>query len=224
MEVLGGEVLGNLLDRVAHNDEAALDPENLREILVASLAEYDTGALTEVEFHRAVRILRDQQSEQDLSLMTQLDRIEAALASLVSASSDSVSDTKTDFLRSRAVHQLPSDISDFVGRGTQLAEILAAFDVEGDVRETPLTIVVLTGMAGVGKSALAVRAAHRLKDRFPDTQIYLDLRGADSEILDSSIALEVILRSLGLQDQQIPTELQERRVSSARSSLIPGHS
>ncbi len=67
--------------------------------------------------------------------------------------------------------QLPREVSDFVGR-EEACEIVAA-ELSGSSPEVPL--VGLSGMAGVGKSALAVRVAHRLRRQFPDGQLYLRL-------------------------------------------------
>ena len=75
--------------------------------------------------------------------------------------------------------QLPADTADFTGRTQTLAALLAAvrpdpaFDGSG---HTP-KVVVVSGMGGIGKTALAVRAAHLLQGDFPDGQLYADLRG-----------------------------------------------
>nr|BFE74843.1 hypothetical protein GCM10020092_081440 [Actinoplanes digitatis] len=68
----------------------------------------------------------------------------------------------------------------FTGRTGELAaldRLLAPPD--GD--EPPLTVALLSGTAGVGKSALAVRWAHRVREAFPDGQLYVNLRGYDAE-------------------------------------------
>ncbi|MEV0113111.1 helix-turn-helix domain-containing protein [Streptomyces sp. NPDC050844] len=74
-----------------------------------------------------------------------------------------------------APRQLPADVPELLGRGWELD----ALDV---LRPGPRgggpVVVALDGPGGVGKSALAVHAAHRLADRFPDGQLYADLRGA----------------------------------------------
>ncbi|MCG8928478.1 tetratricopeptide repeat protein [Lentzea sp. CC55] len=63
--------------------------------------------------------------------------------------------------------QLPADLPDFVGREEELARL--------ELLDAPVRAI--TGLPGVGKTALAVREAHRLRGRFPDGQLYVDLRG-----------------------------------------------
>lgn len=69
--------------------------------------------------------------------------------------------------------QLPAPVSDFTGRDDELAELLASLDSGG------ATISGVAGMAGVGKTQLALELARRLTADYPDGQLYLDLRGAD---------------------------------------------
>jgi DNA-binding SARP family transcriptional activator/tetratricopeptide (TPR) repeat protein len=99
--------------------------------------------------------------------------------------------------------QLPEPSAAFVGRQAELAEIRAAADSR---------VVTLSGMAGVGKSALAVHAAHALRDGYPDGQLYLDLRGftAGTSPLDPRSALDRMLRALGVAPDAIPDSLDER--------------
>jgi DNA-binding SARP family transcriptional activator len=68
--------------------------------------------------------------------------------------------------------QLPVDVRGFVGREAELAEL----DVLLSIR-APVVISAVAGTAGVGKTALVVRWAHRVRNRFPDGQLYIDLRG-----------------------------------------------
>ena len=69
----------------------------------------------------------------------------------------------------------------------------------------------VSGTAGVGKTALAVRWAHRVRDRFPDGQLYLDLRGFDSEQpLSVPDALARLLSALGLAGSEIPLDADDR--------------
>lgn len=68
--------------------------------------------------------------------------------------------------------------------------------LSGIRRDTPATVI--TGTAGVGKTALAVHWAHQLVGHYPDGQLYLDLRGhATDPALTASEALSVLLQSLG---------------------------
>ncbi|MEU6990452.1 NB-ARC domain-containing protein [Streptomyces sp. NPDC046465] len=99
-------------------------------------------------------------------------------------------------LRPAAPRQLPADIPGLPGRG----EELAALD---QLRPAPRgggpVVVALDGPGGVGKSALAVHAAHRLGERFPDGQLYADLRGSrrDERPVPPAVVLRRFLCALG---------------------------
>ncbi len=73
---------------------------------------------------------------------------------------------------------LPPDIPDFTGRAEYLEQVTACLERAAQGGGPALVISALAGMAGVGKSALAIHAAHRLEDRFPDARLYINLRGA----------------------------------------------
>ncbi|MEL6130398.1 MAG: tetratricopeptide repeat protein, partial [Cyanobacteria bacterium J06628_4] len=105
-----------------------------------------------------------------------------------------------------SLHQLPRDIADFTGREQQIQQIEAGLTQTG----TAVPIVAVAGMAGVGKSALAIHVAHRLKGTFPDAQLYADLRGADDRALAPGDVLVDWLRALGVDDGQIPPSLDGR--------------
>ena len=105
-----------------------------------------------------------------------------------------------------SLHQLPRDIADFTGREKQIQQIETGLTQTG----TAVPIVAVAGMPGVGKSALAIHAAHRLKGKFPDAQLYVDLRGADDRALEPGDVLVEWLRALGVDDSQIPPSLDER--------------
>jgi tetratricopeptide (TPR) repeat protein len=101
-----------------------------------------------------------------------------------------------------SLNQLPSDI-DFTGRETDIQTICQLL-LNG-------TSVAISGMPGVGKSALAIHVAQQLAESdFPDVQLYVDLRGADGNGLDPAEVLAGFLRAFGLDESNIPRDLQER--------------
>jgi DNA-binding SARP family transcriptional activator/tetratricopeptide (TPR) repeat protein len=94
--------------------------------------------------------------------------------------------------------QLPADVSGFTGRRSELARLAKLLHPA----EAPGTVPVgaLDGIAGIGKSALAIHAAHRVAERFSDGQLYADLRGSSADrspVLPLAI-LERFLRALGV--------------------------
>jgi DNA-binding SARP family transcriptional activator len=103
--------------------------------------------------------------------------------------------------------QLPADINDFTGRTTQLATV-AHLARAADRSATVL--VAITGKAGVGKTALAVHAAHRLRDQYPDGQLFVNLRGTEANPLCATDVLARFLRSLGVDPTAIPEDAEER--------------
>ncbi|MCE6999024.1 tetratricopeptide repeat protein [Saccharothrix sp. S26] len=114
--------------------------------------------------------------------------------------------------------QLPRDVHGFTGRDAELARLDEAAAGPG------AGIWVLTGIAGVGKTALAVRWAHRVRDRFPDGQLYLDLRGfdADHDPLTPAVAVTQLLRAAGADPRTIPPD-PDGRFALWRSLLADRH-
>lgn len=112
---------------------------------------------------------------------------------------------------------LPYDLQDFTGREEELNKLIGF--VEGATGPGPL-IVAIDGMGGSGKTSLAVRAAHRLADRYPDAQLHLDLRGytPGEEPLTPAAAAEVLLRMLGVPSERIPDDA-ESRIALWRSTM-----
>ncbi|MFF2076078.1 BTAD domain-containing putative transcriptional regulator [Kitasatospora sp. NPDC058162] len=103
--------------------------------------------------------------------------------------------------------QLPSAPPHFTGRQPHVADIAHALTH----RTTPgLRLVTVTGMAGVGKTALAVRAAHSLRPHFPDGRLYADLRGADLVPASASDILADFLATLGIRPSAVPRDLAGR--------------
>jgi DNA-binding SARP family transcriptional activator/transcriptional regulator with XRE-family HTH domain len=111
---------------------------------------------------------------------------------------------------------LPPDIADFVGRDAQLAEL------DGLLPDRPVAVVItaVLGMAGVGKTALAVRWAHRVADRFPDGQLYVNLRGFDraGAAMSPRAVVRQFLDAVGVPPQRVPVQPQAQ-VNLLRSLL-----
>jgi DNA-binding SARP family transcriptional activator/tetratricopeptide (TPR) repeat protein len=108
-------------------------------------------------------------------------------------------------------YQLPADVADFTGRediSERLRALLAPAVPPGDPGR-PMQVVVLTGMGGVGKTALAVHLAHTLKDRFPDGQLFLQMRGHDTRPVGVAQALGRCLRAIGMAPSVLPTDQAE---------------
>ena len=105
--------------------------------------------------------------------------------------------------------ELPMDIPGFTGRTAELAELDDLLHTRDD--SSAVVISAVLGTAGVGKTALAIHWAHRVRDRFPDGQLYLDLRGYDNlQPLRPADALATLLRSLGSRDDDVPRRLDDR--------------
>ncbi len=103
--------------------------------------------------------------------------------------------------------QLPADVTDFTGRKTQLGTVThltAAAD------RSAMVLVAITGQAGVGKTTLAVHAAHRLRAQYPDGQLFVNLRGTQADPLPAADVLARFLRSLGVDPTVIPEDTEER--------------
>ncbi|MCS7483428.1 BTAD domain-containing putative transcriptional regulator [Umezawaea endophytica] len=102
--------------------------------------------------------------------------------------------------------QLPADIGDFVGRGQAVVLIEALLRTAQGV-----PVVTLAGPPGVGKTALAVHAAHKMRANFPDGQLYVNLRGyARGAPLSAIDVLPRFLRALGVAPESVPLDQDEQ--------------
>lgn len=97
---------------------------------------------------------------------------------------------------------LPPALPDLVGREDELARLCAETAGSG--------VVAVVGQPGVGKTSLAVSAAHRLRSRFPDGCFAVDLRGMDDQPLTARAALDRLLRALGVPPSEIPASEAEQ--------------
>jgi DNA-binding SARP family transcriptional activator/tetratricopeptide (TPR) repeat protein len=112
--------------------------------------------------------------------------------------------------------QLPPDVRGFTGRRAELDALDELAAVPGGAAngagERPLPIGIIAGVAGVGKTGLALHWGHRARHRFPDGQLYADLRGYDAhqEPLPPAAVLDGFLRALGVPGDQVPGGLDDR--------------
>ncbi|MFI6339411.1 BTAD domain-containing putative transcriptional regulator [Streptomyces sp. NPDC050535] len=115
--------------------------------------------------------------------------------------------------------QLPMAVAGFAGRAGELARLDGLVDARA-ARPAAVVISVVSGTAGVGKTALALHWAHRVAGRFPDGQLYVNLRGFDpgGSVVDPADAVREFLDVLGVPVQRIPAGA-EARVSLYRSLL-----
>jgi transcriptional regulator with XRE-family HTH domain len=105
--------------------------------------------------------------------------------------------------------QLPLAVPGFAGRSAQLPALDAAASVAAGSRPVTVVISAVSGTAGVGKTALAVHWAHRVRDQFPDGQLYVNLRGFDpgEAVMAPAEAVRLFLDALGLPAERIPAPL-----------------
>jgi tetratricopeptide (TPR) repeat protein/transcriptional regulator with XRE-family HTH domain len=107
-----------------------------------------------------------------------------------------------------SVRSLPRDVAAFTGRLAELDRLATSAAIAGGV----VGIHAIGGMAGVGKTAFAVHAAHRLADRFPHGQVFLPLHGytPGRSPVDPADALATLLLTTGIPPAQVPPVLEAR--------------
>jgi tetratricopeptide (TPR) repeat protein len=107
--------------------------------------------------------------------------------------------------------QLPADIGDFTGRETHVAHLCALLIGQEAAGSTgAVRIAVVNGAGGLGKTTLAVHAAHRVREEFPDGQLYVDLLGASAQPAEPGEVLARFLRDLGVAGDKVPARDDER--------------
>lgn len=115
-----------------------------------------------------------------------------------------------------APRELPRELAAFAGRERHLGDLLAAIDGGA-------AVVAVHGMAGVGKTSLAVRAAHALAPRYPDGQLFVDLQGfthGDGPRPELESVLARVLRALGADERDLPGDVGE--LAAAYRSALAG--
>ena len=123
--------------------------------------------------------------------------------------------------------QLPHSVAGFSGRQTEIEWLNGILPDESDGTGGTVVIAALAGTAGVGKTALAVHWAHQIRDRFPDGQLYVNLRGFDpaGPAMEPTDAIRAFLDALEVPPERIPVDLAEqtalyRTMLSGRRVLI----
>lgn len=123
--------------------------------------------------------------------------------------------------------QLPALPRWFTGRKPEIDMLTGLVEKQAGSAET-VVIAAIDGMAGVGKTALAVQAAHRLAGQFPDGQLFIDMHGftLGHRPRSANEALAAFLRGLGVPPEQVPSEAEERaalfrqRLAGTRTMIV----
>ncbi len=213
-EALHGQLMLALY-RAGRQAEALDAYQDLRRLLVEELG-VDPSAPVE-RLHR--RIL-----SADPELAAPVGEVEPAEPA---ESAGAPSTVVADRTVSQPVRTLPPDTRVFTGRVRE-RDALIALAREASQRPSTVVISAIDGMAGIGKSALAIHAAHRVSEHFPDGQLFIDLHGhtAGLEPMAAGEALDRLLRSLRVSPQLIPKGLDERaelyrdRLAGTRTLIV----
>ncbi|MFG2778393.1 tetratricopeptide repeat protein [Streptomyces prunicolor] len=111
-----------------------------------------------------------------------------------------------------ALDALPPQVTGFTGRGDELGELLGAFDPAGCEAPGAVLVAAVSGLGGIGKTALAVEAAHEAcgEGWFPGGVLFVNLHGYDDDRVTAEQALETLLRALGTPPEHIPNGVDAR--------------
>jgi len=125
-----------------------------------------------------------------------------------------------------AMFQLPGNIMNYVNQEREIAGLISLVKQATNSEARQVVISAITGQAGIGKTALAIRVAHEMSNLFPDGELYVNLRGYDSERRDPFDVLGDFLRALGVEGIAIPRTLEQRslmyraRMSQRRTLVV----
>jgi tetratricopeptide (TPR) repeat protein/transcriptional regulator with XRE-family HTH domain len=119
-----------------------------------------------------------------------------------------------------APRQLPAAVADFTGRAAELQRLTQVLDAAGASHPGTVVISAIGGMAGVGKTALALYWAHQVAGRFPGGQLYVNLRGFDPSGIPVTApeAIRGFLDALGVAPERVPAS-PEAQAALYRSLL-----
>jgi DNA-binding SARP family transcriptional activator/tetratricopeptide (TPR) repeat protein len=188
--------------------------ERLRGLLMLALYRSGRQAEAFAAFHAARRYLGEELGVEPSAQLQQMhEKILATDPTLdLSAAIDGVlADAVPEARRELPPPaQLPHRIPDFTGRDAELQRLQALTSADDDdLTDGSALIIAIAGTAGVGKTALAVHWAHQIRHRYPDGQLYVNLRGFDptGSAMDPAEAIRGFLDAFGLPPQRIPVGL-----------------
>jgi DNA-binding SARP family transcriptional activator/tetratricopeptide (TPR) repeat protein len=177
-------------------------------------------------YHRLRRVLSEElgidPSQALRDLETAILRQDTALDAPIPAVASSAGSGRAGSTAVPIPAQLPSAVPAFAGRDAELASLDSILATTGQAGHAAAVILAVSGTAGVGKTAFAVRWAHRVASRFPDGQLYVNLRGFDpsGSPLDPGEAVRGFLDAFGIPAERIPARLPAQ--AALYRSLLAG--
>ncbi|WP_062433428.1 AfsR/SARP family transcriptional regulator [Herbidospora daliensis] len=190
--------------------------EDLHTLLMVSLYRNDQRRAALSHYEAAARMLHDETGSGPGRVMRavrdaisadlpEADALQVAgLSPVVPPAAGAFPDAPPE--RARVPQQLPPAVVGFSGRARLVRDVARAVTRTHD----GVPVVTLSGPAGVGKTALAVHVAHRIRDAFPDGQIWLAMSGMSEQPRKPADLLAELLRGLGVADADVPGAVAER--------------
>jgi len=183
--------------------------ERLRAQLMVALYRVDRQADALAVYHEARRILADEMgSDPGATLSDVYHGVLAGDPQLLRPAGAHGPVVEHRYVRPPAM--LPPDVPDFTGRASELRRIQEILPPAKPGRTGRHRFPVVSGMAGAGKTALAVRAAYTMRQAYPDGQLYADLGGTSRHPADPADLLAWFLRALKVDESAIPDGVAKR--------------
>jgi DNA-binding SARP family transcriptional activator len=214
-------------------EEAAADPANERLWEQLMLALHRAGRTAEAlsAYQQARAAMRDELGIEPGHRLRQLHhRVLASEPELVqqpggrALARDPVPAARSVTPAAPVPRQLPAGVPHFAGRAAELSTLAELAEQAADHGGQAGTLIIsaIGGTAGVGKTALALQFAHQVAERFPDGQLYVNLRGFDpaTEPVTPMQAIRGFLDALGVPAQSIPADVDAR--AALYRSLLAG--